>query len=78
MEENNLNIAPLLGKVTFENPEWCFQFDNEEPHIIYLNSSETDPINKKLVIEIKGDSTSNIVFQKDGKQFKIFAREKKI
>ena len=67
----------LYGKIitseTFENVEWVFQFDEDEPILLPKPLDDT----KKLVIEINNTSTSNICFYDgDGKTFKIFAREK--
>ena len=60
--------------ITFENVEWVFQFDDDEPKILATPYGDT----KKLVIEINNTSTSNIWFfdGSSGKTFKIFAREK--
>jgi hypothetical protein len=59
--------------ITFENVEWVFQFDDDEPKLLATPLDDT----KKLVIEIHNTSTS-IILLKDGngKTFKIFAREK--
>jgi hypothetical protein len=67
----------LYGKIiaseTFENVEWVFQFDEDEPNLLATLLDDT----KKLVIEINNTSTSNILFKDgNGKTFKIFAREK--
>jgi len=67
----------LYGKIitseTFENVEWVFQFDEDEPKPFPSTLDDT----KKLVIEINNTSTSNICFYDgNGKTFKIFAREK--
>jgi hypothetical protein len=67
----------LYGKIIasepFENVEWVFQFDDDEPRPFPSTLDDT----KKLVIEINNTSTSNICFYDGGgKTFKIFAREK--
>jgi hypothetical protein len=59
--------------ITFENVEWMYQFDEDEPKLLATPLDDT----KKLVIEINNTSTSNICFYDgEGKTFKIFAREK--
>jgi prepilin-type processing-associated H-X9-DG protein len=60
--------------ITYENVEWVFQFDDDEPKVFNSPLGDT----KKLVIEINNTSTSNIWFfdGSSGKTFKIFAREK--
>ena len=63
----------LIASETFENVEWVFQFDDDEPKPFPSTLDDT----KKLVIEINNTSTSNICFYDgEGKTFKIFAREK--
>jgi len=60
--------------ITYENVEWMYQFDGDEPKPFPSTLDDT----KKLVIEINNTSTSNICFYDgEGKTFKIFAREKK-
>jgi hypothetical protein len=56
--------------------EWCFQFDEDEPQVFAwtddeLNNSE-DP---KVIFTITNNENSYISFNKDGKTFKMFARE---
>lgn len=59
--------------ITYENVEWMYQFDGDEPKLLATPLDDT----KKLVIEINNTSTSNILFKDgNGKTFKIFAREK--
>jgi hypothetical protein len=59
--------------ITFENVEWVFQFDDDEPKLLATPLDDT----KKFIIEISNTSTSNILFTDgNGKTFKIFAREK--
>jgi hypothetical protein len=66
-------LAKLQEPITFENVEWVFQFDNDEPTLFAKPLDNT----KKLVIEINNTSTSNICFYDgNGKTFKIFATEK--
>jgi hypothetical protein len=66
-----------LQQKKYEECEWCFQFDNDEPQIF----AWTDPdINKdeepKVIFTITNIEDSFISFQhKSGKLFKLFARE---
>ena len=67
-----------LDQKKYENCEWCFQFDEDEPQIFAwtdpdLNRDE-DP---KVIFTITNIENSFITFQnsKTGKLFKIFARE---
>ena len=60
--------------MSFENPEWVFQFDEDEPISITSSLDGT----KEFVIRIGNNNNSNIWFYDgNGKTFKIFAREKK-
>lgn len=52
--------------------EWCFQFDDEEPHP-FASSESDDPY---LTITIRNTSESILVFTHGDKTFKIFARQK--
>jgi hypothetical protein len=67
-----------LTQEKYEECEWCFQFDEDEPQVFAwtddeLNKDE-DP---KVIFTITNVKDSYITFQngKTGKLFKIFARE---
>jgi len=67
-----------LSQKKYEDCEWCFQFDEDEPQVFAwtdddLNKSE-DP---KVIFTITNVENSYITFQngKTGKLFKLFARE---
>ena len=67
-----------LSQKKYEECEWCFQFDEDEPQVFAwtddeLNKSE-DP---KVIFTITNVENSYITFQngKTGKIFKLFARE---
>ncbi len=69
---------PKLEQKKYEECEWCFQFDEDEPQVFawtddMLNKDE-DP---KVIFTITNVQDSYITFQngKTGKLFKIFARE---
>jgi len=80
----NENLEPI-GELKLSEPkkyedcEWCFQFDEDEPQIFAwtddadLNKNE-DP---KVIFTITNSENSYITFQngKTGKLFKLFARE---
>jgi hypothetical protein len=62
----------FIEEKIYENVEWVFQFDNDEPCLIGAPLVDS----KKLVIEVRDTSASNICFYDgNGKKFKIFARE---
>ena len=74
LEQPNVSIS----QKKYEECEWCFQFDEDEPQIFAwtddeLNKNE-DP---KVIFTITNVENSYITFQngKTGKLFKLFARE---
>ena len=72
MSNNKQQTAVPIGIATYDNVEWVFQFNNDNPIPI------SKPIGgeKELIIKLNNTSYSNLVFD-DGKgnTFKIFARE---
>lgn len=61
-------------KIRFAQPEWVFQFDEDEP-IVFAWSEQPDDT-AKIIIEMKGESNSTLFFKStNGKTFKIFSRE---
>ena len=72
MTNNKQQTAVQIGIITYDNVEWVYQFNNDNPILI------SKPIGgeKELIIKLNNKSYSNIVFD-DGKgnTFKIFARE---
>ena len=82
IEDQSEQLQPIgditLSQKTYEECEWCFQFDEDEPQVFAwtdddLNKSE-DP---KVIFTITNVENSYITFQngKSGKLFKLFARE---
>jgi hypothetical protein len=62
----------------FEQCEWCFQFDEDEPQIFAWTDNESDKNeDPKVIFTITNVENSYITFQngKTGKVFKLFARE---
>lgn len=69
----NQSSLKIQGPSVFENVEWAFQFNDDDP--VAFAWSTTDP--KKLDISISNTSDSNIIFHDNkGNKFKIFARER--
>ena len=76
IEEQSIGNVTLSQK-KYEECEWCFQFDSDEPQIFAWTDSEMnkeeDP---KVIFTITNIEDSFISFQhKSGKLFKLFARE---
>lgn len=78
-DQSNLLETPVtLTQKKYDECEWCFQFDEDEPQVFAwtddeLNKSE-DP---KVIFTITNVENSYITFQngKTGKLFRLFARE---
>ena len=82
IEDQSEQLQPIgditLSQKKYEECEWCFQFDEDEPQVFAwtdddLNKSE-DP---KVIFTITNVENSYITFQngKTGKLFRLFARE---
>ncbi len=54
---------------TSANVEFCFQFDDEEPVVFGQGPND-------LQIHVSPTPDGNVVFNNNGKTFKIFARER--
>lgn len=74
-KENNLNLFQLEPSQIivpqpqrFNNVEFCFQFDDENPQVFGTGGEE-------FTMTIKPQVDGVITFQHEGKKFKIFARE---
>ncbi len=67
-------IQKVIGVENFDQAEWCFQFDDEDPVVIAWSNDENEP--GELTFMLKANSESRIVFQStDGnKTLRIFAR----
>ena len=67
-----------LSQKKYEECEWCFQFDEDEPQIFAWTDNESDKNeDPKVIFTITNVENSYITFQngKTGKVFKLFARE---
>ena len=71
--EGKISIAPIPK---YEECEWCFQFDDGEPQIFAWTNEDMEGQEPQIQFTITNTQNSNITFKhKDGKVFKIFARE---
>ena len=68
---------PLEEAIEFNQTEWVFQFGDEEPVVFaWENSQDQDSDKTGLTLHLKGNSKSSLEFRdRNGKTFKIFARE---
>jgi hypothetical protein len=67
-------IQKVIGVENFDQAEWCFQFDDEDPIVIAWSNDQNEP--GELTFMLKANSESRIAFQSaDGnKTLRIFAR----
>jgi hypothetical protein len=80
IEEQSEQLQPTiaLSQKKYEDCEWCFQFDEDEPQIFAWTDNESDKNeDPKVIFTITNVENSYITFQngKTGKVFKLFARE---
>lgn len=68
---NNIPLLTFQPVETFQNTEWVFQFDDEEPTI--FATQQTEP---NLTITLNNTSNASIEFTNNNRRFKIFARER--
>jgi len=60
--------------IQFKQAEWVFQFDKGEPTVFAWCNDSEEP--GDLSIKLSPNSSSNIEFKdRDGRSFKIYARE---
>lgn len=61
----------------FEECEWCFQFDDDEPQIFAWTDEDIDTEeNPKINFTISNTKEAHITFSSaDGKTFRLFPRE---
>ena len=67
-------IQKVIGIENFDQAEWCFQFDDDEPVVIAWSNDANEA--GELTFMLKANSESRIAFQSnDGeKTLRIFAR----
>jgi hypothetical protein len=76
-------VLEPIGEVTLrqseklEQCEWCFQFDGDEPQIFaWTGENDSKDEEPKVMFTITNTKDSYINFtHKNGKSFKLFARE---
>jgi hypothetical protein len=63
----------LPESIVYNNCEWCFQFDDNEPYVFAAVENPTET--PKVTFTINNTSKSTITFTHNDRTFKIFARE---
>ena len=78
---DTIQLEPIgqlgITQEKLEHCEWCFQFDNDEPQIFaWTGENDSKDEEPKVMFTITNTKDSYISFtHKDGKSFKLFARE---
>jgi len=67
-----IQMAPLKK---LEQCEWCFQFDDDEPKVFAWTEEDMTDEDPTVTFTIGNTEGAYVSFTKDGKTFKLFARE---
>ena len=76
-KEENLEPIGTIGitQKRLEQCEWCFQFDEDEPKVFAWTSEDMTDEEPTVTFTIGNTEGAYVSFSKDGKTFKLFARE---
>ena len=76
MEENLEPIGTIgINQKKLEQCEWCFQFDDDEPKVFAWTNEDMKDEDPTVTFTIGNTEGAYVSFTKDGKRFKLFARE---
>jgi len=77
MENKKLEPIGTLGinQKRLEECEWCFQFDEDEPKVFAWTNEDMENEEPTVTFTIGNTEGAYVSFTKDGKKFKLFARE---
>ena len=71
---SSISLAKPLDYIQFKQAEWVFQFEGGEPTVFAWCNDPENP--GDLSIKLAPNSSSTIEFKdRDGRSFKIYARE---
>lgn len=74
-ESNSLNLK-IAEPIVYEDCEWCFQFDNDEPYTFAaVRKSNDSSESPSVTFTLNNNSDSTITFSYNGRTFRMFARE---
>jgi hypothetical protein len=68
---NNQTFLTINNTITFNQTEWVFQFDDEEPIVFATQQEEPN-----LTITLDNTNHASIEFTNNNRRFKLFARER--
>lgn len=75
-EEQRKELDANLNKERFDDCEWCFQFDDEEPQVFAWTEEGMKNENPSVEFKIENMEGANITFSSEsGKRFSLFARK---
>ena len=78
-EVESIKLEPIgtidINQKKLEQCEWCFQFDNDEPKVFAWTSEDMENEEPTVTFTIGNTEGAYVSFTKDGKKFKLFARE---
>jgi hypothetical protein len=76
MEENLEPIGTIgINQKRLEQCEWCFQFDDDAPKVFAWTGEDMEDEEPTVTFTIGNTEGAYVSFTKDGKRFKLFARE---
>jgi hypothetical protein len=72
-----MDTLQLNQSAKLKDCEWCFQFDEDEPQVFAWTGEDDDTDEEpKVIFTVTNTENSYITFtHKNGKSFKLFARE---
>lgn len=75
-EQNNNEQVELNTEELINEAEWVFQFDNDEPQLLAVTPENKIGEPLSITIALNNTTNSTLTFtSKDGKVFKLYARE---
>jgi hypothetical protein len=81
IEETIQEVVEPIGEIKLSEPkkmeqcEWCFQFDDDEPKVFAWTNEDMEDEEPTVNFTIGNTEGAYVSFTKDGKRFKLFARE---
>ena len=81
IEETIQEVVEPIGEIKLSEPkkmeqcEWCFQFDDDEPKVFAWTNEDMEDEEPTVNFTIRNTEGAYVSFTKEGKRFKLFARE---
>jgi hypothetical protein len=77
-DSSNQELKDTILKLTekiYEECEWCYQFDEDEAQVFAWTNEDMEDEEPTVNFTIGNTEGAYVSFTKDGKRFKLFARE---